>query len=424
MIRSRRLLQAASQVIPGGVNSPVRAFRAVGGDPPFIARGERNRIYDVDGFEYVDLVSSWGAIIAGHAHPNVVEAVQAAAANGSSFGAPTEGEVELAQAICERVPSVQKVRLVSSGTEATMHALRLARAFTGRELIVKMDGCYHGAHDALLVNAGSGVATFGIPGSPGVPAAVAERTIVLPYNDLAAAEALFARAGDQIAAVIVEPIAGNMGCVLPVEGWLEGLRRLTEKHGALLIFDEVMTGFRVARGGAQERLHVTPDLTTLGKVIGGGYPLAAFGGRRDIMDMLSPIGPVYQGGTLSGNPVAVAAGLATLELLDPMAYVALEAAGARLEEALEPACAYHGCSIARAGAMFTVFFREAPPRNFAEAKTCDTEAFATWFNAALSGGVYLPCSQFEAAFYSFTLQGDDLEDAVDGLSAAFIAVEA
>ena len=423
MPRSSRLLAEARAVIPGGVNSPVRAFKAVGGDPPFIARAERNHLYDVDGYEYLDLVSSWGAIITGHTHPRVVAAVTEAISRGSTFGAPTEGEIRLAEEICARVPSVEMVRLVSSGTEATMHAIRLARGYTGRDLIVKMDGCYHGAHDAVLVSAGSGLATLGIPGSPGVPDAVAGCTRVVPYNDLDALEALFKREGDQIAGVIVEPVAGNMGCIAPEEGYLEGLRRITAQHGALLIFDEVMTGFRLARGGAQDRYKVTPDLTTLGKVVGGGFPLAAFGGRQEIMTRLAPLGPIYQAGTLSGNPAAVAAGLATLSLLDPMAYVALEAAGAHIEEALEPACAYHGCSLTRVGSMFTVFFREEAPRNYAEAKECDTAAFAEFFNAALSGGVYLPCSQFEAAFFSFTLQGDDLQDAIDGLGAAFVAVE-
>jgi glutamate-1-semialdehyde 2,1-aminomutase len=423
MARSSRLLAQARAVIPGGVNSPVRAFKAVGGEPPFIARAERNHMFDVDGYDYLDLVSSWGAIITGHAHPKVVAAITEAAQRGSSYGAPTEAEVRLVEEIVQRVPSIEMGRLVSSGTEATMHAIRLARGYTGRDLIVKMDGCYHGAHDAVLVAAGSGVATLGIPGSPGVPDAVAGCTRVVPYNDLDAIESLFQREGDKIAGVIVEPVAGNMGCVRPEEGYLQGLRRITEKYGALLIFDEVMTGFRVARGGAQDRYKVTPDLTTLGKVVGGGLPLAAFGGRQEIMTRLAPLGPIYQAGTLSGNPLATAAGLATLQLLDPMAYLALEAAGAAIEEALEPACAYHGCSLTRVGSMFTVFFRETAPKNYAEARECDTEAFADFFNAALSGGVYLPCSQFEAAFFSLTLQDDDLDDVIAGLTAAFVAIE-
>lgn len=421
MSRSSRMLERASQVIPGGVNSPVRAFKAVGGDPPFIARGEGTFLYDVDGHEYVDLVSSWGALIAGHAHPSVLGAVAAAAAKGSSFGAPTLGEVELAEAICDRMPSVEKVRLCSSGTEATMHAIRLARGATGRELIVKMDGCYHGAHDAVLVSAGSGLATLAIPGSPGVPAAVAERTIVVPFNDLQAVEELFSRRGEEIAGLIVEPVAGNMGCILPVEGYLEGLRRITQAHGAVLIFDEVMTGFRLSRGGAQERFGVMPDLTTMGKVVGGGLPLAAFGGRADLMDHLAPIGPVYQAGTLSGNPVAVAAGLAVLKLLDDDMYATLEAAGARIETALAPGLAYHGCSFTRIGSMFTIFFRPEAPTNFAEAKECDLEAFGVYFNAALNGGVYLPCSQFEAVFFSAQLGGAALDLAIDGLNSALVS---
>jgi glutamate-1-semialdehyde 2,1-aminomutase len=421
MSRSERLLAQAQAVIPGGVNSPVRAFRAVGGHPPFVARGEGNWIYDVDGHEYVDLVSSWGALIAGHAHPTVVAAVRDAVGRGSSYGAPTEAEIRLAEAIRDRMPSIEKVRLCNSGTEATMHAIRLARGFTGRDRIVKMDGCYHGAHDSVLVAGGSGLATFGTPDSAGVPAAIAGLTTVVPYNDLEAVEAAFRAQPDAIAAVIVEPVAGNMGCVPPVDGYLQGLRDLCTRHGALLIFDEVMTGFRLARGGAQERFGITPDLTTMGKVVGGGFPLAAFGGPARIMDRLAPLGPVYQGGTLSGNPVAVAAGLATLELLDADAYARLEAAGAALEAALAEPVAYHGCSFARVGSMFTIFFRETAPRSYAEARTCDTAAFGGFFNAALSGGVWLPPSQFEAAFFSFTLAGSAaLDQAVASLSSALV----
>jgi glutamate-1-semialdehyde 2,1-aminomutase len=419
--RSQQLFERACQVIPGGVNSPVRAFAAVGGNPPFIARARGNHIYDVDGHAYVDLVSSWGAILLGHAHPDVVSAVTAAVSRGSSYGAPTEAEVELATLICDRVPSVEKVRLCSSGTEATMHALRLARGFTGRDLVVKMDGCYHGAHDAVLVKAGSGVATLAIPGSPGVPDAIAEQTLVVPFNDLDAVESLFAQHGDRIAAVIMEPIAGNMGCIPPVPGYLECLRRVTSAHGSLLIFDEVMTGFRVSRGCAQQRYGVTPDLTTMGKVVGGGFPLAAFGGRADVMDQLAPLGPVYQAGTLSGNPVAVAAGIATLKRLDEQRYVTLENIGARIEQALAPALDYHGCSMNRVGAMFTIFFRHVPPKNFDEAKACDLNAFRRFFSAALNGGVYLPPSQFEACFYSSSLDGADLDLVVDGLSSALVA---
>jgi len=411
MTRSSRLLAEARAVIPGGVNSPVRAFKAVGGEPPFIARGEHNHLYDVDGFEYLDLVGAWGAVITGHGHPHVVAAVQEAAQRGFAYGAPTEAEIRLAEELVRRVPSVEMARLVSSGCEANQSAIRLARGYTGRDLIVRMDGCYHGAHDTVL------------SGSPGVPEAVSGCTRVLSYNDLEGAEALFAAEGDKIAAVLVEPVSTSLGCVRPEDGYLQGLRKLTEKHGALLIFDEITTGFRVARGGAQDRFKVVPDLTTMGKIIGGGLGLASFGGRQEIMTRLAPLGSIYQGGTLSGSPLATAAGLATLELLDPMAYLALEAAGAAIEEALEPACAYHGCSLSRVGALFTVFFRETAPKNFAEARECDLEAFADFFNAALAGGVYLPSSQFESASFSFTLQGDDLEDAIAGLTAAFVAVE-
>lgn len=421
MSLSSRLMEEARAVIPGGVNSPVRAFRAVGGQPPFISRGRGNLIYDVDGHEYVDLVSSWGALILGHAESHVVAAVHGAVSRGSSFGAPTEGEVRLAERICEIVPSFDKVRLCNSGTEATMHAVRLARGFTGRDRIIKMDGCYHGAHDAVLVAAGSGLATFAIPGSPGVPESVARNTVVTPFNDLDAVESVFKADPDGIAAVIVEPVAGNMGCIPPREGYLEGLRALCTKYGAVLIFDEVMTGFRVSRGGAQERFGVMPDLSTFGKVIGGGFPMAAFGGRAEIMSKLAPEGPVYQAGTLSGNPVAVAAGLATLDQLDDGVYLALESAGARIEEGLAEAIAYHGCSFARVGSMFTVFFQENAPQNFDEAKKSDTEAFSRFFAAALNGGVYLPPSQYEAAFFSATLSGQALEQVVDGLSSALVA---
>jgi glutamate-1-semialdehyde 2,1-aminomutase len=393
----------------------------VGGEPPFIARGKGNHIYDVDGHEYVDLVSSWGALILGHAQPNVVAAVTAAASRGSSYGAPTEAEIRLAERICAYVPSMDRVRLCNSGTEATMHAIRLARGHTGRDKILKMDGCYHGAHDAVLVSAGSGVITFAVPGSPGVPADVAKNTLVATFNDLDAAAEIFAAHGDELAAVILEPIAGNMGCIPPEPGYLEGLRELCTKHGTVLIFDEVMCGFRVARGGAQERYGVLPDLSTFGKVVGGGFPLACFGGRADIMAKLSPEGPVYQAGTLSGNPVAVAAGLATLDQLDEGVYTALEAAGSRIEEGIAAAVEYHGCSFARVGSMFTVFFQENAPKNFDEAKRSDLDAFARFFSASLNGGVYLPPSQYEAAFFSCTLAGKDLEQVVDGLSSALVA---
>jgi glutamate-1-semialdehyde 2,1-aminomutase len=421
MSRSARWLERARGVIPGGVNSPVRAFGAVGGDPPFVARGERSTLVDEDGHQYLDLVGSWGALLLGHAHPAVVEAATAAIRNGSSFGAPTGGEVELAEAIRALVPSMERVRLCSSGTEATMHAVRLARGFTGRDLIVKMDGCYHGAHDALLVSAGSGLATFAIPGSAGIPAAVAACTLVVPFNDVAAIEALFSEHGPRIAAVIVEPVPGNMGTIEPQPGYLDALRRITADAGALLIFDEVMCGFRVARGGAQERYHVTPDITCLGKVVGGGFPLAAFGGRADIMGKLAPGGPVYQAGTLSGNPVAVAAGRATLQLLDAALYERLEAIGERLDDGLGVAVAYHGWSYVRVGGMFTIYARSEPPVDFRTVKECDTEAFGRFFRSALDGGVYLPPSQFEAAFLSAVLTDAEVDAVIDALSAALVA---
>jgi glutamate-1-semialdehyde 2,1-aminomutase len=421
MSRSTRLLSRARDVIPGGVNSPVRAFAAVGGEPPFIARGEGAHLIDEDGHRYLDLVGSWGALLLGHApRPVIREAIQALL-DGSSFGAPTARETDLAMLIRERVPSMQKVRLCSSGTEATMHALRLARGATGRDLVIKLDGCYHGAHDAMLVSAGSGVATFAQPGSPGIPAAVAACTLVAPFNDVAAVRALLEQHRDQVAAVILEPVAGNMGCIAPVAGYLEGLRELTTEHGALLIFDEVMCGFRAGPGGAQERYGVTPDLTCLGKIVGGGFPLAAFGGSAALMDHLSPVGPVYQAGTLSGNPVAVAAGIATLEALDGAVYHHLDRLGLMIEAGLQDAVDYHGCSLTRVGSMFTVFFRPEAPTNFAEVKECDLDAFARFHRAALNGGVYLPPSQFEAAFISAALTERDVADVVEALQSALVA---
>ncbi|MEQ1501726.1 MAG: glutamate-1-semialdehyde 2,1-aminomutase [Myxococcota bacterium] len=427
MSRSSKLLSRAERVIPGGVNSPVRAFKAVGGDPPFVARGEGAELVDVDGHRYVDLVGSWGPLILGHADTQVLGAAMAAASRGSSFGAPTEAEVELAEEIVARVPSIEKVRLCSSGTEATMHAIRLARGATGRDLIIKLEGHFHGAHDAVLVKAGSGVATFSDgkattqPGSPGVPAATAALTLVAPFNDAAAIEALLTANVGRVAAVILEPVAGNMGLVAPLPGYLEAVRDLCTRHGAVLIFDEVMTGFRLARGGAQERYGVMPDLTTMGKVVGGGYPLAAFGGSAALMDQLAPLGPVYQAGTLSGNPVAVAAGLATLRQLDQRVYDTLEAIGARIEERLASALEYHGCSLARVGSMFTVFFRPTAPTTFSEVQECDLEGFSRFFRAALNGGVYLPASQYEAAFLSARLSDEQVDRIVDGLSSALVA---
>jgi glutamate-1-semialdehyde 2,1-aminomutase len=421
MSLSKRLLERACGVIPAGVNSPVRAFAAVGGEPPFIDRGEGAEIIDVDGHRYIDLVGSWGALLLGHAPPAVVSAVIDAVRRGSSFGAPTAGEVDLALAIRERVPSMERVRLCSSGSEATMHAIRLARGATGRDLIVKVEGCYHGAHDALLVSAGSGVATFARPGCAGIPDAVAACTLVVPFNDLDAVDATFARHGDRIAGMIVEPVPGNMGCVEPLPGYLQGLRRITEHHGALLVMDEVMTGFRLAAGGAQERFGVRPDLTCLGKIVGGGLPLAAFGGRADLMERLSPLGPVYQAGTLSGNPVAVAAGLATLQHLDADVYARLEDLGGRIEAGLRASVGYHGWSLVRVGSMFTLYARPAPPRDFRQVQECDTVAFGQFHRSALNGGIYLPPSQFEAAFLTSVLTEVHVDAIVAGVSAALVS---
>jgi len=427
MSRSKSLFERAQAVIPGGVNSPVRAFGAVGGDPPFMARGEGNELVDVDGHRYLDLIGSWGPLILGHANHSVLGAAMAAASRGSSFGAPTELEIELAEEVVSRIPSVERVRMCSSGTEATMHVVRLARAATGRTKILKFEGCYHGAHDSVLVKAGSGVATFSDgaattePGSPGVPSATAELTLVAPFNDLAAVEALLDANPDQVAAVMLEPAVGNMGCIPPLEGFLEGLRQLCTKHGALLVFDEVMTGFRLARGGAQERFGVPADLTAMGKVIGGGYPLAAFGGPAHLMDQLAPVGPVYQAGTLSGNPVAVAAGLATLRQLTPDRYERLEQIGEMVEDGLAPAVEYHQCSFSRVGSMFTLFFRPEAPARFADVQECDFAGFSRFFRAALNGGVYLPPSQYEAAFLSATLSDAEVERIVEALNAALVA---
>ncbi|MBK8693077.1 MAG: glutamate-1-semialdehyde 2,1-aminomutase [Deltaproteobacteria bacterium] len=401
---SRSLHERALRRIPGGVNSPVRAFRAVGGEPIYVARAEGPYLWGADGTRYIDYVGSWGPMVLGHAHPSILRAITEAAAMGTSYGAPTEREVLFAEALCEAVPSMDKVRLCSSGTEACMSALRLARGFTGRDKVLKFEGCYHGHADFLLVKAGSGAATFGVPDSAGVPAAAALNTLTARYNDLDAVRALFAEQGSEIAAVIVEPVVGNMGCVPPAPGFLEGLRSLCTEHGALLVLDEVMTGFRLARGGAQAVYGVKPDLTTLGKIVGGGLPLAAFGGRADIMDRLAPIGPVYQAGTLSGNPVATAAGLATLALLTPELYVTLERIGARLESGLRDAARAAGATVTvqRVGAMWTVFFTDAPVRSWDDAKGADTKAFARFHQGMLKRGVYLPPSQWEAAFHSVT----------------------
>ena len=404
MSRSSELFARARRVIPGGVNSPVRAFKGVGGEPVFFARGEGPWLIDVDGRRYIDYVGSWGPMILGHAHPEVVRAVQETAARGLGFGAPTELEVEMAELLCELVPSLERVRMVNSGTEATMSAIRLARGFTGRDLIVKFEGCYHGHSDSLLVKAGSGALTLGVPTSPGVPADLARHTLTLPYNDAAACERAFDEHGARIACVIVEPVAGNMNCVPPVPGFLETLRALCDRHGALLIFDEVMTGFRVALGGAQARYGVRPDLTTLGKVVGGGMPVGAFGGRADVMAHVAPEGPVYQAGTLSGNPVAMAAGLATLRRVRAEGFFErLEALARRLTEGLRARARAAGVPLSThcVGGMFGIFFTDVDPvTRYEEVTACDVGRFRRFFHAMLEEGVYLAPSAFEAGFVS------------------------
>ncbi len=410
---SENLFAKARTLIPGGVNSPVRAWQAVGGSPVSISRGEGPRVYDVDGNSFLDYVGSWGPLILGHAHPEVVAAVQKAAARGLSFGAPTPGEVELAELLCRAVPSLDMVRLVTSGTEACMSALRLARAATGRALIMKFDGCYHGHADSFLVAAGSGVLTQAIPGSPGVPQEIARLTLSLPYNDLDAVARAFRERGGEIAAVMVEPVAGNMGVVEPGPEFLPGLRRLCDNHGSLLIFDEVITGFRAAWGGVQSRCGVRPDLTCLGKIIGGGLPIGAYGGRLDLMEQMAPAGPVYQAGTLSGNPVAVAAGLATLKVLqEGDVYRDLEKKGAWLAREISDAAAQAGVPVTvnRVGSVLTVFFCPGPVAGLADAKGADLTAFARFFQGMLQQGVYLPPSQFEAWFVSAAHTFSDLEE--------------
>ncbi|MBK7579531.1 MAG: glutamate-1-semialdehyde 2,1-aminomutase [Myxococcales bacterium] len=412
--RSTELLSRAERLLPGGVNSPVRAYRAVGGHPPFIASAQGARLTDADGREYVDFVGSWGPAILGHGHPKVIEAVKAQLERGFSFGAPTELEVRFAEAVIERYPSIEMLRCVSSGTEATMSALRVARGFTGRDVIVKFDGCYHGHSDGLLVKAGSGAATFGNPDSAGVPAGVVANTATLSFNDPAALKALFAESGSRIAAVIVEPVVGNMGCVPPEPGYLQTLRAVCTEAGALLIFDEVMTGCRLARGGAQERFGIVPDLTCLGKVVGGGMPLAVYGGRRDVMQKIAPVGPVYQAGTLSGNPVAVTAGLATLAELGQAQYEKLESLGARLEAGLVAALKETKTvgSVQRVGSMITLFFHPGPVRSWVDADKCDRERFGRWHGAMLQRGIYWPAAQFEAAFISTAHTDADIDNTV------------
>lgn len=415
-LNNAELLDRARAHIPGGVNSPVRAFNGVGGDPLFFERAEGARLFAVDGRGYIDYVGSWGPMIAGHAHPDVISAVQQAAARGLSYGAPSPGEVTMAERLCELVPSLDLVRMVNSGTEATMSAIRLARAATGRDRIIKFEGCYHGHADSFLVKAGSGALTLGVPNSPGVPSVLADLTMTLPFNDLEALRQALIVSGDEVAAIIVEPVTGNMNCILPAEGYLEGLRRLCDEHGVVLIFDEVMTGFRVALGGAQDMFDVTPDLSCFGKVIGAGMPVGAFGGKRELMELIAPLGPVYQAGTLSGNPVAMAAGLANLDLIcAPGFYDALTEKTAMLIEGLRGASAETGVPMAfsQAGGMFGFFFSDAAEvTSFEQVMACDQDAFKRFFHGMLDAGIYLAPSAFEAGFVSQAHTEADLRETI------------
>jgi glutamate-1-semialdehyde 2,1-aminomutase len=424
--RSRQLQQRAEKLLPGGVDSPVRAFRAVGGEPPFVTHAEGAYLFDADGNRYLDFFGSWGPMILGHAFPPVVEVIQQAAARGASFGASTAAEADLAELVTQCFPSVEKLRFVSSGTEACMSAIRLARGFTGRNFIIKFEGCYHGHSDAMLVKAGSGVATLGIPGSAGVPAETAQHTLALPFNDLTAVEAAFAAYPGAIACIIVEPVVGNAGTIPPAAGYLEGLRALTKQHGALLILDEVMTGFRLSLGGAQQIYGITPDLTTLGKIIGGGLPCGAFGGRADIMDYLAPLGPVYQAGTLSGNPLAMAAGIATLQHLiakKDAIYPALEKTTAAIAEGVARIAQKSGVplTVNRVGSMFTWFFTPNAVTDFTTAATSDTEAFGRFHHSMMESGIWLPPSQFEAAFVSTAHGQAEVDLALKAAQKAFTA---
>jgi len=426
MSRSETLFKAAQAHIPGGVNSPVRAFKGVGGSPVFFKRGEGPFLYDEDDRRYIDYVGSWGPMLLGHSFPPVIDAVRAALDNGLGFGAPTRIETEMADLVCELVPSMDMVRMVSSGTEATMSAIRLARGYTGRDKIVKFEGCYHGHSDSLLVKAGSGALTLGEPNSPGVPAALAEHTLTLTYNDSEQVRQVFAEVGDQIACIIVEPVAGNMNCVLPEPGFLECLREVCDAHGSVLIFDEVMTGFRVALGGAQEHFNITPDLTTLGKIIGGGLPVGAFGGKREIMEQIAPLGPVYQAGTLSGNPLAMTAGLTMLKALrEPGIHEQLSAKTEYLTQGLEAVAQRHGVPFTTSaiGGMFGLFFTDQDRvSSFADVMRCDTERFGRFFHGMLDAGVYLAPSAFEAGFVSNAHTEAELDATLEAADRAFAAL--
>ena len=424
--KSKELFAEAAKVIPGGVNSPVRAFKSVGGDPVFIAKGEGSKIYDVDGNAYIDYVQSWGPLILGHRHPQVVAGLTECLNYGTSFGAPTELETKMANLVIKALPSMEMVRMVNSGTEATMSAIRLARAYTNREYIVKFEGCYHGHADYLLIKAGSGALTMGIPDSPGVPLGIAGTTLVSPYNDIVALRKLFQVKGDDIAAIIIEPVVGNMGCVPPLPEFLQEVQALTKKYGALFICDEVMTGFRVAYGGAQSLYGIDPDLTCLGKIIGGGLPVGAYGGKRKIMEMVAPSGPVYQAGTLSGNPLAMTAGIINLEILgQPGVYEELERKSAKLAAGMQAAAEAAGvtCTFNRVGAMFSHFFTDVPVVNFKTAITSDTVKFGIWFRKMLELGVYFAPAQFEAGFMSLVHSDEDIEQTIAAAGEAFAAVK-
>ncbi|MFO6497790.1 MULTISPECIES: glutamate-1-semialdehyde 2,1-aminomutase [Bacillus] len=422
--KSNAAFKEAKRVMPGGVNSPVRAFKSVNMDPIFMERGKGSKIYDIDGNEYIDYVLSWGPLILGHSNEKVVSGIQKTALNGTSFGAPTKVETELAELVIERVPSIEVVRMVSSGTEATMSALRLARGYTGRNKIVKFEGCYHGHGDSLLIKAGSGVATLGLPDSPGVPESIAKNTITVPYNDLDSMKLVFQEYGDDIAGVIVEPVAGNMGVVPPLTGFLEGLRELTETHGALLIFDEVMTGFRVDYNCAQGYFGVTPDLTCLGKVIGGGLPVGAYGGKAEIMEKIAPSGPIYQAGTLSGNPLAMTAGLETLKQLTPDSYKEFSRKADRLEKGISEAAEKHGIphTFNRAGSMIGFFFTNEPVINYETAKQSDLDLFAEYYKGMADEGVFLPPSQFEGLFLSTAHSDEDIEQTISAAERVFARI--